>query len=62
MQEGLYYCMFRRKGEFSTPVKLIIVVVVAVMVLLIYVTVQQDLLSSIKAPVNDFIETAIGGL
>lgn len=51
-----------RQGEFSTPVKLIVVSVAAIVVLLIYITLQEGLLQSVKDPIRAFMNSIIGGI
>lgn len=54
--------MSERRGEFSTPIKLIIIIVAGVVVLLIYVTIQEGLLESVKDPISAYAQAVVGGI
>jgi len=52
--------MKHRVGELSTPIKILIVALAGVVVLLVYLSVQQNLLTGIKDPVKQLIFGAVG--
>lgn len=52
--------MKRRVGELSTPIKILIVALAGVVVLLVYLSVQDNLLNSIKDPVKQLIFGSVG--
>lgn len=53
--------MKHRAGEMSTPIKILVVALASTVILLVYLSVQENLLTSIEDPVKQLIFGAIGG-
>lgn len=53
--------MKQRLGEFSLPLKIIMLVVGGLIVLLLYITVSRDMLTGFQSPVSSFIDSTLSG-